>query len=85
VDRRELKYDGDYDRSLVLEKRTQLVAAKITEFLRGTDRFAKTIVFCEDIDHAERMREALVNANPDVAAANSRYVMRNSSSLSRLK
>jgi type I restriction enzyme R subunit len=39
--------DSDYDRSLVLEKRTQLVAAKVTEFLRGTDRFAKTIVFCE--------------------------------------
>ena len=68
--------DSDYDRSLVLEKRTMLVAAKVTEFLRGTDRFAKTIVFCEDIDHAERMREALVNANSDLAAANSRYVMR---------
>jgi len=68
--------DSDYDRNLVLEKRTQLVAAKVTEFLRGTDRFSKTIVFCEDIDHAERMREALVNANPDLAAANSRYVMR---------
>jgi type I restriction enzyme R subunit len=48
-----------------------LVAAKITEFLKATDRFAKTIVFCENIDHAERMRQALVNANPDLAAANS--------------
>jgi type I restriction enzyme R subunit len=56
----------DFDRSLVLEKRTELVAGKITEFLKATDRFAKTIVFCEDIDHAERMRQALVNANPDL-------------------
>jgi type I restriction enzyme R subunit len=53
-----------------------VVAAKITEFLKATDRFAKTIVFCENIDHAERMRQALVNANPDLAAANSKYVMR---------
>lgn len=66
----------DFDRNLVLEKRTTLVAAKITEFLRSTDRFAKTIVFCENIDHAERTRQALVNANPDLAAADKRYVMR---------
>ena len=66
----------DFDRNLVLEKRTKLVAAKVTEFLKATDRFAKTIVFCENIDHAERMRQALVNANPDLAAANSKYVMR---------
>ncbi len=68
--------DSDYDRALVLERRTTLVAAKITEFLKATDRFAKTIVFCQNIDHAERMRQALVNANPDLAAANSKYVMR---------
>lgn len=68
--------DSDYDRALVLERRTQLVAAKITEFLKATDRFAKTIVFCQNIDHAERMRQALVNANPDLAAANSKYIMR---------
>jgi type I restriction enzyme R subunit len=68
--------DSDYDRNLILEKRTALVAAKVTEFLRATDRFANTIVFCENIDHAERMRQALVNANPDLAAANSKYVMR---------
>lgn len=66
----------DFDRNLILEKRTELVAAKITEFLKAIDRFAKTIVFCENIDHAERMRQALVNANADLAAANSRYVMR---------
>jgi len=68
--------ETDFDRNLILEKRTELVAAKITEFLKATDRFAKTIVFCENIDHAERMRQALVNANADLAAANSRYVMR---------
>ncbi|MBL8197774.1 MAG: DEAD/DEAH box helicase family protein, partial [Chromatiales bacterium] len=68
--------ETDFDRNLVLEKRTELVAAKITEFLKATDRFAKTIVFCDNIDHAERMRQALVNANPELAAANSKYVMR---------
>lgn len=66
----------DFDRNLILEKRTALVAAKITEFLNATDRFSKTIVFCENIDHAERMRQALVNANADLAAANPKYVMR---------
>ncbi len=68
--------DRDFDRNLILEKRTEIVAAKVTEFLRATNRFAKTIIFCENIDHAERMRQALVNANPDLAAANSKYVMR---------
>jgi type I restriction enzyme R subunit len=66
----------DFDRTLVMDQRTQLVAKKITEFLKGTDRFAKTIVFCEDIDHAERMRQALVNENADLFAQDSRYVMR---------
>lgn len=66
----------DFDRTLVLEKRTELVAEKITEFLRGTDRYAKTIVFCEDIDHAERMRQDLVNANPDLVEKDRRYIMR---------
>jgi type I restriction enzyme R subunit len=66
----------DFDRNIILEKRTELVAAKITEFLRATNRFAKTIVFCETTDHAERMRQALVNANPDLASANAKYVMR---------
>ncbi len=66
----------DFDRSLILTRRTRIVAAKITEFLKATDRFAKTIVFCENIDHAERMRQALVNTNSDLAAANNKYVMR---------
>jgi type I restriction enzyme R subunit len=68
--------ETDFDRNLILEKRTELVAAKVTQFLKASDRFAKTIVFCENIDHAERMRQALVNANADLAAANNRYVMR---------
>ncbi len=66
----------DFDKTLVLEERTKLVARKISEFLRQTNRFDKTIVFCENIDHAERMRQALVNENADLAAANSRYVVR---------
>jgi type I restriction enzyme R subunit len=65
----------DFDKNLVLEQRTKLVARKISEFLKATNRFDKTIVFCENIDHAERMRQALVNENPDLAA-DSRYVMR---------
>ena len=68
--------ERDFDRNLILEKRAEVVAAKITAFLKATDRFAKTIVFCENIDHAERMRQALVNANADLAAANKRYIMR---------
>jgi type I restriction enzyme R subunit len=66
----------DFDKTLVLEKRTQLVAKKITEFLKQTHRFDKTIVFCENINHAERMRQALVNENGDLVAQSSKYVMR---------
>ena len=66
----------DFDRNLVLEARTDLVAQKITEYLGATDPYAKTIVFCEDIDHAERMRQALVNLNPDLVKENRKYVMR---------
>ena len=66
----------DYDRELVLEDRNLLVARKVTEFLKRTGRFDKTIVFCEDIDHAERMRTLLVNDNADLVARNGKYVMR---------
>ncbi len=66
----------DMDRTLVLEKRTELVARKITEFLTATDPYAKTIVFCDDIDHAERMRQALVNLNPERVKENRKYIMR---------
>ncbi len=66
----------DMDRTLVLEKRTELVAKKITEFLVATDPYAKTIVFCDDIDHAERMRQALVNLNPERVKESRKYIMR---------
>ncbi len=66
----------DMDRHLVIEARTQLVAQKVTDFLRATDPYQKTIVFCDDINHAERMRQALVNLNPEQVAANRKYVMR---------
>jgi len=66
----------DYDRTLVIEDRTLLVAKRISDYLKATDRFAKTIVFCEDIDHAERMRHALINENVDLVAQNYKYVMK---------
>lgn len=62
--------------TVIFEKRINLVANKISDFLKQTDRFAKTIIFCEDIDHAERMRSALANENSDLVAQNSKYVMR---------
>jgi len=65
----------DFDRNLVIEERTQAVARKLTEFLKGYDCFAKTIVFCSDIDHAERMRSALSNLNPDLVSKNHKYIM----------
>ncbi len=65
----------DFDRNLVIEERTLTVATKVTEFLKGYDRFAKTIIFCVDIDHAERMRTALSNLNADLVAENYKYVM----------
>lgn len=67
----------DFDRTLVLDDRTKLVAQKVTEFLKQSgDRMAKTIVFCVDQEHAARMRQALINENADLVAQNHRYVMR---------
>lgn len=66
----------DYDKTLVIDERTKLVAYYITEYLKKTDRMAKTIVFCVDIDHAERMRRALVALNQDLVAKDYRYIMR---------
>ncbi|MFY8192925.1 MAG: EcoAI/FtnUII family type I restriction enzme subunit R, partial [Limnohabitans sp.] len=65
----------DMNRKLVLEKRDEVVADKITEYLKATDRYAKTIVFCEDIDHAARMRQALANANADICKDQPHYVV----------
>ncbi|GFD74085.1 EcoAI/FtnUII family type I restriction enzme subunit R [Alteromonas marina] len=66
----------DFDRTMVIDERTQLVAQTITNYLKRTDPMAKTIVFCNDIDHAERMRRALVNCNPEQVAKNEKYVMK---------
>lgn len=66
----------DMDRTLVLNQRTKLVAERVMKFLRATDPMSKTIIFCEDIDHAERMRKAIVNAAGKLAKDNSKYVMR---------
>ncbi|MBE7691192.1 EcoAI/FtnUII family type I restriction enzme subunit R [Tenacibaculum piscium] len=66
----------DYDRKLAIDERTQVVAKKITEYLKATDRFAKTIVFCVDIDHANRMRQALINENADLVAKHWNYCVK---------
>lgn len=67
---------ADMDRILVLNERTKLVAKTVMEFLNSTDPYAKTIIFCDDIDHAERMRKAIVNAAGQIAVDNPKYVMR---------
>lgn len=67
----------DFDRTLVIDDRTKLVAKKISDFLKESrDRFQKTIVFCVDEEHAARMRQALINENKDLCDENHRYVMR---------
>ncbi len=66
----------DFDRTIVINNRTELVAQTITSYLQRTDPMAKTIVFCNDIDHAERMRRALANLNPEQMAKNDKYVMK---------
>ena len=67
----------DFDRNLVIDERTKRVAAKISDFLKESgDRFQKTIVFCEDTEHAARMRQALINENQDLFQQNERYIMR---------
>jgi type I restriction enzyme R subunit len=65
----------DFDRNLVVDERRKLVAQKITEFLKGTDRYDKTIAFCCDIEHAEGMTAELRKANSDIVAINYKYVM----------
>ncbi len=75
IEDREFK-QKDMDKSLVLEKRTELVAEKVTEFLEQTDLFQKTIVFCDDIDHAERMRLELIHQNSQEVKKNNKYIMK---------
>ncbi|TGM26218.1 DEAD/DEAH box helicase [Leptospira levettii] len=66
----------DFDRKLVIDERTKHVAGRIAEFLKKTNPLDKTIVFCNDIEHAERMRQAIVNALPEEAKKSSKYIMR---------
>lgn len=66
----------DFDKNLVIDERTKTVARKISEYLRKTNRYDKTIVFCIDIEHAERMRQALSIENADLALENHKYIMR---------
>jgi type I restriction enzyme, R subunit len=67
----------DFDKNLVIENRTEIVAKKVSDYLKkNNSRFAKTIFFCVDIEHAERMRQALVNENGDLVTENPKYIMR---------
>ena len=69
--------DRDFDRQLVLEKRTKTVAKVVSNYLKKHNkRFDKTIFFCVDTEHADRMRQALVNENSDLVTQDERYVMR---------
>jgi len=66
----------DYDRNLVIDGRTQIVAENITRYLKASGRMSKTIVFCVDIEHANRMRMALINENADLVAKYPTYVVK---------
>lgn len=66
----------DYDYNIIVEDRIREVAHEITNYLKQTGRMQKTIVFCADEDHAERMRIALVNENSDMCKKNPDYVVR---------
>jgi len=68
--------NSDYDYNIIIEDRIREVAHEITQYLKSTDRMAKTIVFCADEDHADRMRTALVNDNSDMCKKNPDYVVR---------
>ncbi len=65
----------DFDRNLIIDGRTEKVAKRITDFLKANDRYSKTIVFCVDTEHAERMATALINENSDMCQIDHRYVM----------
>ncbi|NCU41827.1 MAG: DEAD/DEAH box helicase [Candidatus Moranbacteria bacterium] len=68
--------EKDFDRTIVLTERTKTVAKEVSQYLKKTDRYAKTIIFCVDIDHAERMREALIYENSDLVKENRKYIMK---------
>lgn len=66
----------DFDRNIVIDDRTKVVAERVTEYLKKNDRMMKTIIFCIDTEHASRMRQALINENMDMVKEDDRYVMR---------
>jgi len=66
----------DYDRRIIIDARTKAVAKKIAEFLKETDPYQKTIIFCHDINHAERMRQALTNELSEYVKENGKYIVR---------
>ncbi len=66
----------DLDRKLVLGTRTGVVAQKVTQFLQENNPYGKSIIFCRDVNHADRMRRAIVNLNPELVHKNNRYVVR---------
>lgn len=65
----------DFDRNLVIDERTQAVAKRVMDFLRKTDVYSKTIIFCVDVPHAERMRQAISNEAGYLVRENYKYVM----------
>lgn len=67
---------SDFDKELIIDERTQVVAKRITEYLKNTDRMSRTIVFCVDTEHALRMRNALAKENADMMVENPDYVVR---------
>src|SRR5574344_1526133 len=67
---------SDYDRTIIIDERTQVVAKRISEYLKATDRFARTIIFCVDTEHALRMRNALAKENADMMKVNPNYIVR---------
>lgn len=66
----------DFERVVALRARTEAITRHLTDFLKKSDRFAKTIVFCVDQEHASAMRQALVNLNSDLLAAHPDYICR---------
>lgn len=76
IENDEIYYQADMDKRIIIDERTQAVAKRVTEFLKKSNRYNKTIVFCIDIEHAERMRQALIKENNDMVAENPNYIMR---------
>ena len=66
----------DFDRTIVIDERTRVVAKRITEYMKSTDRMARAIVFCVDTEHALRMRNAIAEENKDMMQINPNYVVR---------